>query len=684
MDSPAGTGQKKPTTTQIGILTVSDRCFRNEAIDESSKNLYSLIKDQHLLPGNVVVTKIVPDDWDQIKATLVEWSDMRRLNLILTTGGTGFSPRDVTPEATKAVLEKEALGMTLAMLKQSLEVTPLAMLSRLVCGIRGSTLIINLPGSVKASEECLRFVSPGIPHAVDLLQNKTERIQTTHDALQSKGVEIPTSFKSGHAAQKDHGQHTGHHHDFPESRQLRDQGHHHGHRHHHEEHHFKHHPHGNQHGEHHHHTHGHRDVNRVAYRPRQSPYPMISVEEALGIVLEHAQPLETETVHLRECLGRFLADSVYAIDPLPPFPASIKDGYAVLAADGAGNRLVIGDSTAGSVPKGAVTSGYCMRINTGAPLPVGADSVVQVEDTLLVKDADDGRTEVEIKIMVAPKHGQDIRSVGSDIAKGEQVLEKSQKIGPSELGILATVGAVRVTCYKLPVVGVMSTGNELLEPDEALQEGKIRDSNRTALIAQVLEQGFPVLDLGVAEDTTEALFMKLKESLRKCDVIVTSGGVSMGDKDLLKHVLTDLGADIKFGRVFMKPGKPTAFATLEKGRKLFFGLPGNPVSAVVTCNLYVIPALNKMAGNLCPWRTVIKARIDEQVHLDPRPEYHRAVLTWQENDPIPKATRTGNQMSSRLLSMRTANVLLVLPPKSMEVQTIDSGTLVDAMVIGRL
>lgn len=411
---------------------------------------------------------------------------------------------------------------------------------------------------------------------------------------------------------------------------------------------------------------------------------MISVDEALKIVLEHAQPLGAEEIGLRECLCRFLADDVHAIDPLPPFPASIKDGYAVIAADGAGNRLVLGDSTAGSVPKGVVTSGFCVRINTGAPLPVGADSVVQVEDTILVKEEDDGRTEVEIKIMVAPIRRQDIRPVGSDIAKGEKVLEKSQKIGPSELGILATVGAARVTCYRLPVVGVMSTGNELVEPDEALQEGKIRDSNRTTLIAQLLEHGFPVVDLGVADDTVEALLTKLTESLRKCDVIVTSGGVSMGDKDLLKHVLTDLNADLKFGRVFMKPGKPTAFATLDEGRKLFFGLPGNPVSAIVTCNLYVIPALNKMAGNPSPKRTMIRARIADKIHLDPRPEYHRALLTWHPDDPIPQAISTGNQMSSRLLSMRTANALLVLPPKTEVLQTIESGALVDAMIIGRL
>ncbi|XP_062572410.1 gephyrin-like [Saccostrea cucullata] len=499
-------------------------------------------------------------------------------------------------------------------------------------------------------------------------------------------------FKSGHAAQKDHGQHTCHHHDFPESRKHGDHTHHHGDKQHeihhhgnqiHGHHHHGDHQHGNRHHSHHsHHHHG----DKVAYRPRKSTYPMISVEDALTIVMEHAHSLPSEEVGFRECLGRFLAEDVFAVDPLPPFPASIKDGYAVVAADGAGNRFVVGDSTAGSVPKGVVTSGFCVRINTGAPLPVGADAVVQVEDTILVREEDEGRTELEIKIMEAPKKGQDIRNVGSDIAKGEKVLEKYQKIGPSELGILATVGATKVFCYKFPVIGIMSTGNELLEPDEALLEGKIRDSNRTTLIAQLQEHGLPVVDLGIAEDTTAALLLKLTESLTMCDVIVTSGGVSMGEKDLLKHVLTDLDANIHFGRVFMKPGKPTAFATInhEQGKKLFFGLPGNPVSAIVTCNLYVIPALNKMAGNPFPHRTIIKAKVEERVILDSRPEYHRAVLQWRADDPIPRATSTGNQMSSRLLSMKTANSLLILPPKSESLQTLEPGTLVNAMIIGRL
>ncbi|KAL3873898.1 hypothetical protein ACJMK2_036977 [Sinanodonta woodiana] len=445
---------------------------------------------------------------------------------------------------------------------------------------------------------------------------------------------------------------------------------------------------GHGHDHHHHCQHGsHVDVSKVAFRPRESPYPIITVDQALQIVLQHSEIMEEETVRLSDCLGRYLSCDVFAAEPLPAFPASIKDGYAVRASDGAGSRFVAGDSTAGDMPSFEVVEGYCIRINTGAPVPKGADAVVQVEDTLLLRAGDGGQTELEIKIMKAPTVGQDIRPIGSDIPKGEKVLAKGQRLGPSEIGILATVGVAEVRCFRQPVVGVMSTGNELLEPGEPLQDGKIYDSNRGTLLAQLQEHRYACLDLGIAKDSPDAVLELLKRSLKEADVIVTSGGVSMGERDLLKQVLeTDLKAKLHFARVFMKPGKPTTFATLDYNgqKKLFFGLPGNPVSAIVTCNLYVIPALDKMAGKQNPHRTIIKAKVDATIKLDPRPEYHRVILTWSPDSPIPVATSTGNQISSRLLSMCTANGLLMLPPKSEEVSEIKMDTLVDVMIIGRL
>ncbi|XP_041352423.1 gephyrin-like isoform X2 [Gigantopelta aegis] len=676
---------------QVGILTVSDSCYGGHAEDKSGKNLKQLIEANDLstakiLHADVVTKEIVPDELEKIKGKLEEWSDHLKLDLILTTGGTGFSPRDVTPEATKAVLEREALGITIAMIVGSLKITSLAMLSRLTCGIRGKTLIINLPGSTKGSEECFRLAVPGIPHAVDLLKDASAHVKVTHDALQSHGV--AHSHNVHRMKHSNHGSHShspentgdvqrgnGNHFPHPPGNHS-EKPHHdvHQHYHHHDVHH-------------HHHGSSSVDASHVARRPRESPYPIISVEEALNIVLDSAPVLDIEQVTLKDCLGRNLAEDVFAKDALPPFPASIKDGYAVIASDGDGLRQVMGESSAGDMPVKELIPGFCIRVNTGAPIPAGADAVVQVEDTVLVKDDDDGKTEIEIRIEVPPKVSQDIRPVGSDIESGQKILCKGQKLGPSEMGLLATAGVISVSCVKQPIVGIMSTGNELVEPEAPLTMGKIRDCNRTVLLAQLKEHSIATLDLGVAKDSPDAVLKHLRHALSVADIVVTTGGVSMGDKDYLKQVLeTDLKATLHFARVFMKPGKPTTFATLYVNgkKKLFFGLPGNPVSAIVTCNLYVIPAVWKMSGSAKIRRTVLKARISQDLRLDPRPEFHRAVLTWNHKDGIPEASSTGNQISSRLLSMRSANALLMLPPRSEENTGVKKGDIVDALIIGAL
>ncbi|KPP78739.1 gephyrin-like [Scleropages formosus] len=367
-----------------------------------------------------------------------------------------------------------------------------------------------------------------------------------------------------------------------------------------------------------------------------SPFPLTSMDKAFITVLEMTPVLGTEIINYRDGMGRVLAQDVYAKDNLPPFPASVKDGYAVRAADGPGDRFIIGESQAGEQPTHTVMPGQVMRVTTGAPIPCGADAVVQVEDTELLRESEDGTEELEVRILVQARPGQDIRPIGHDIKRGECVLAKGTHMGPSEIGLLATVGVTEVEVQKFPVVAVMSTGNE---------------------------------------------------GISRADVIITSGGVSMGEKDYLKQVLDiDLHAQIHFGRVFMKPGLPTTFATLDidGARKLIFALPGNPVSAVVTCNLFVIPALRKMQGILDPRPTIIKARLSCDVKLDPRPEYHRCILTWHHQEPLPWAQSTGNQMSSRLMSMRSANGLLMLPPKTEQYVELHKGEVVDVMVIGRL
>lgn len=626
------------------ILTVSDSCSRGTAENKSGPILKKLLRETESLAINDIAEKCVPDDVNEIKATLLHWADVDCVHLILTTGGTGFSPRDVTPEATKSVIDREAPGLSLQMITKSLEVTPMAMLSRPVCGIRGKTLIINLPGSSKASQECFSFIAPALPHALDLLHDDKKNINKVHLELSATEPVLNhqnTAFKHAHTC-----------------------------------------PHKNLAGQ------KRYDLSKVAERDRHSRYPLVPMNEAVATVLKHAAVLGTKIVkNLQDTLGDVLACDIFAKEPFPQFAASIKDGYAVVASDGPGERTVIGPVTAGDMPDLSVTSGNVMRITTGAPVPRGADAVVQVEDTRLIESQDEGKTEVRIDVLSNPSLGQDIRPIGFDIAMGEKVLSKGDLLGSAELGLFAMSGITEVEVYRKPIVAILSTGNEIVEPGTAVKQGQIRDCNRTTLIAACKQQGYCVVDLGIAEDRVSTLKNKLTEGLDVADVIVTSGGVSMGEKDLLKPILQDeLKATIHFGRVFMKPGKPTTYATLQhkERTKLIFALPGNPVSALVTFYLFVLPALRKMSGNPNANLPKIKAKVASDVYLDPRPEYHRVVLTWQRDDPIPVAVSTGSQCSSRLLSMRTANALLVLPPKSDTRMMLPKDSVVDALVIGSL
>ncbi len=438
------------------------------------------------------------------------------------------------------------------------------------------------------------------------------------------------------------------------------------------------------------HHHQHRDVDAVAFRPRNSTYPIISVQEAQNIVLSlcSTTALAVEQIGYVDAIGRILAKDVMAQDPLPPFPASMKDGYAVIAADGLGLRRVIGASIAGSqLGDVLVRPGFCARISTGAPLPPGADAVVMVEETKLISASEDGRIELEIEIMSTVKAGQEIRPIGSDIRQGQVVLKKGSLLTASDVGVLATVGQVKVDVFALPTLAVMSTGNELQESRPELDPGRIRDSNRPTLLSLLKNQGFSVIDGGIAEDEPEALHRSIRKALERADVLVTTGGVSMGEKDLLRHVLvSNFSAQVHFGRVNMKPGKPTTFATcqLDGRTKFIFGLPGNPVSAVVTCHLYVLPACKKLAGHQRVLPTQIRAEMKDSIPLDFRPEYHRVSLDWQPDRSYPLALSTGGQLSSNVLSLSRANGLAILPAKTPEMPTLSSGTIVDVIVIDQL
>ncbi|XP_076640006.1 molybdenum cofactor synthesis protein cinnamon [Colletes latitarsis] len=619
---------------RFAVLIVSDSCSKNKNEDKSGPEIEDCINNDkneigQILKGKVFYKSIVPDDLYRIKGNLITWSDSRLVDVILTVGGTGFSKRDVTPEATKQAIEKEAPGMVIAMLTSSLKITQMAMLSRATCGIRDKTLIINLPGSPKAAKECLGVIAPAIPHAVDLLRDNRKQIKDTHENVQNNSVRNVCSHKC------------------EKKTSLR--------------------------------------LGNVVDRCRESPYPMISVEEALQMIRNNTEPLKSEfLVAVEEAYGRILCSDLYSKYDLPPFRASIKDGYAVLASDGKGTRKVLSGIKAGDIATAIkLQPGTCVRVNTGAPIPDDATGVVQVEDTKLLEGTLDNTEEKEIEIMTEIKHGQDIRPIGCDIKKEELILKAGTKLGAVELGLLSACGYTKVSVIDLPKVGVLSTGDELQCPGTDLMPGHIYDSNKVTLLSILKENGLDPVDLGIAQDEENIMINKLENALKQVDVLITSGSVSMGDRDMLKPILQHhFNATIHFGRLNMKPGKPTTFATcfFEGKKKYLLCLPGNPVSATVTMHLFALPLLKLLCKDSST-PTILKTKLTTSYNLDPRPEYARAILKWNDTDTLPLAYSTGNQISSKLLSCKNANALLMLPGRAANISQVHQGDVVQAMLL---
>ncbi|MFN8499433.1 MAG: gephyrin-like molybdotransferase Glp [Anaerolineae bacterium] len=382
----------------------------------------------------------------------------------------------------------------------------------------------------------------------------------------------------------------------------------------------------------------------------ESKWPMISVDEAFATVMRFAHPLPPRAVPLMDALDRTLAADVSADEDMPPFRASTVDGFAVLAEDQEPQRRLVGEQTAGRPENIVVTPGTAARITTGAPVPDGANAVVMVEQT----EERDGWVWLR-GAALAP--GANIRPIGQDIRRGEVVLRAGALLGPAELGVLATLGRAEASVIPPPVVAVLSTGDELVEPGIPPGAGQIRDSNRYTLMAAIRRLGALPLDLGIVEDRQGDLERRVERGLAEAHVLVSSGGVSMGHLDLVKPLLERLGT-VHFGRVNMKPGKPLTFATV--GPTLAFALPGNPVSSLVGFELFVRPAIRRMQGRAEGERATVRARLAHPVRHDPeRTEFQRAIV--QRNADGYTAATTGFQGSSRLMSMVGANALLVLP-----------------------
>jgi molybdenum cofactor synthesis domain-containing protein len=400
----------------------------------------------------------------------------------------------------------------------------------------------------------------------------------------------------------------------------------------------------------------------------ESPYPMIPVEQAINIILQEVHPLPPQRVSFTKALGLVLAEDVQAAEPMPPFRAASVDGYAVIAADPTPVRRIVGDQSAGYVDDLNVTSGTAVRVTTGAPVPSGADAVVMVELT----EEQDGY----VKITTDVETGSNIRPVGQDLASGQLVLAQGIPLGAPEVGLLAMIGKTEVWVHPAPRVGVMSTGDELVEPDVSPEPGQIRDANRFSLMSAVREAGGIPVDLGRVTDETGTLHETIERGRQLTDALLTSGGVSMGQLDLVKSYLAERGK-IHFGRVRAKPGKPVTFATLD-GVPVF-AMPGFPVSALVSFEIYVRPALLKMAGHTRLHRPRRRVALAHDVsHGAGRTEFQRAIIT-SNADGHYAAVTTGFQGSGRLLSMHGANALLVLPYQQGD---FPAGTEVEAIVTG--
>ena len=410
---------------------------------------------------------------------------------------------------------------------------------------------------------------------------------------------------------------------------------------------------------------------------------MISVRQALDIVLSKTEGLNSELVALREAAYRVAAEDVLAPAGFPPFPASIMDGYAVVAADGPGEYPVAGQVMAGHPADYVQEPGQVSYITTGAPMPEGADAVVRIEDT------EPSGERIRIKVAVTPGH--DVRQAGSDMAPGTLVVRTGSVLGPAELGLAATAGVGTVAVAKRPRVSVLSTGDELQPPGEPLGPGQIPDSNHIMLSTMVQRMGCDVRpQAAIAEDTELQLRQVSRENLEQSDVIITSGGISMGEADLMPKVLVDCGAEIHCERVLIKPGKPFTFSSWQAAsgdrRCVVCSLPGNPASAMVTFLLFCVPALRHMLGHQPPALPHIQVVLDSELVPDAtRPEFHRVALAWDDSLHDGRggyrAASTGSQRSSRLLSMLDADALVTVGPDS---QPLPAGSTVSAIDLRHL
>jgi molybdopterin molybdotransferase len=383
---------------------------------------------------------------------------------------------------------------------------------------------------------------------------------------------------------------------------------------------------------------------------------MISFNEALNNILSHIHALGNEKVSLLESLERVIAEDIYARRNIPPLDNSAMDGYAVrwedirnASQDHPVRLEVIEDLPAGFISTKTLEKGKTIRIMTGAPIPKGADTVIPVEET----KKGDGF----VLIFKAAAPGENIRKSGEDVKEGDRVISKGDTIRPAEVGMLASVGRSFVQVFQRPLVAILCTGDELVDVDGDLDEVKIISSNSYTLGAQVRDCRAIPLQLGIAKDRKEEIEEKLRHGIR-ADILISSAGVSVGDYDFVKDVMKDLGMEMVFWKVAMRPGQPLAFGRI--GGKPVFGLPGNPVSSMISFEQFVRPSLLKMMGHRQLFRPVIEAILKEEIRkMTGRRFFIRGTVSFEKNQYF--VTTTGEQGSGILRSMVKANGLIVIP-----------------------
>lgn len=413
---------------------------------------------------------------------------------------------------------------------------------------------------------------------------------------------------------------------------------------------------------------------------------MIAVDEAQRRILEHINVLDAEEKPILACLGQVLSVDVWSSSDIPPMDNSAMDGFAVRAEDTHGAQAmspvllqIVDQVAAGSVSSRVVEQGTAIRIMTGASLPRGADAVVPFEDTDETSRHGRGEDLTHIGILVQAKEGANVRRRGEDIAQGQLVLKRGTVLRAAEIGILASIGMARVSVTRRPVVAILSTGDELVEITEPLAPGKIRDANSYTTAALVLRYGGSPKIVGIGRDSAQSLNELLDRAL-DADMLITSGGVSLGDYDMVKNVLAERG-EMELWTIRMKPGKPSAFGLIRRGSDRpglpHVGLPGNPVSSMITFEQFVRPAILKMLGHSNLEKPTVRAVIEDRIaNKDGRRIYSRVFV--RKSGDVYKARLTGPQGSAILTSMVNANGLAVVPET---VSQVNPGDIVDVQML---